>query len=642
VSELQRDQISSRFVGVRRQTDHLPFLFAAALSTTLMLEATRIFFSHMVFVLGQAERIWLATIATVSFLAFGLGGRIVGKVGPSRMLLLAGFALAIARVIIQFWPDPYVRLVLGAFAVVCWGWLLPTLLSIGREAAATGVGIGLVLDLAIRTFFFTVDLPWMPDLERHVVTILLVVALCASIARVAELSAASACSEPMFINCVPLLGVGSGIAIYLLMTGNLGLAQARLDTTIGPAAGLLGLGLVIGLIVGALLISRPWAVLDSPGAMPQWTVFAAILGGLGLWLVWSGGESAQFGAELGGAGSTLLLYTCLLTVCRGPREPSLRGITFWFTAGMAVQAIFLFGYFALTGSGEFVTAIFLVLAGSALFGAWRQRLSMTIHLAWVARPLAVAFVLLVVAASWQAIDWNEPVSGSPLPAEITVMTYNIQSGFDLDDNWNLEGTADAIEAVNPEIVFLQEVNLGWPITSGVEEAFWLSQRLDMPIYFGAASVDGMWGNAILTRAPVSAVAVRRYAETEDLQRSVIEVRLETVAGPVSVFSTHLDSATGADSMRLEQAEELLGVMEGKQPAILGADLNSLPQSEVIAALEESGLRNAGPPDGGTYPDGRRFDYIFVTGEFVVDNAYITDSTASDHKAVVAELTLEYT
>src|SRR5215204_3042269 len=69
VSEQQRGQSSNRLVGGRRQTDHLPFLVAAAVSTTLMLEATRIFFSQMVFVLGQAERIWLATIATVSFLA---------------------------------------------------------------------------------------------------------------------------------------------------------------------------------------------------------------------------------------------------------------------------------------------------------------------------------------------------------------------------------------------------------------------------------------------------------------------------------------------------------------------------------------------------------------------------------------------
>jgi endonuclease/exonuclease/phosphatase family metal-dependent hydrolase len=639
VSQHHQSHVSSQILGLRHRSDHMPFLVASALSTTMMLEATRIFFSHMVFVLGQAERVWLATIASVSFLAFGLSGRIVRRTGAGRAILLAGFALAVARLIIQFWDDPYVRLILGAFAVVCWGWLLPVLLSIGRETAATGVGIGLVLDLAIRTFYFTVDLPWMPDLAMHIVTILVAVALCASVAQCAELSTAVACSEPGFVDCIPLLGVGSGLALYHLLTGNLGLAQVRLDTTIGPTAGLLGLGLVIGLTIGALLYSRPLALLESPGAMPQWTLLAAIIGGLGLWLVWSGGESAQVGAELGGAGSTLLLFTCLLTVCRGPREPGLRGITFWFTAGMLVQAIFLFGYFALTGSGEFVTASFLVLAGSALFGAWRQRLRLTIHLAWVARPLAVAFLLLVAATAWQAIDWDSPEPGSPLPTDFTVMTYNIQSGYDLNDNWSLEGTADTIEAAQPDVVILQEVSRGWPITSGIEEALWLSHRLDMPIYFGAASVDGMWGNAILTKAPVSSVAVRRYSETEDLQRSVIEVRLETVAGPVSVFATHLDSPRDADEIRMAQTEELLGFIDGKQPAILGADLNSVPGSEVVTAIEAAGLQNAGPIEGSTFPDGRRFDYIMVSSEFVVRDAYISDSTASDHKAVVAEVTL---
>ena len=226
MSQHHQRQLSSQLLGARRRSDQLPFLVAAAISTTLMLEATRIFFSHMVFVLGQAERVWLATIATVSFLAFGLSGRIVRKSGAGRAILLAGFALAIARLIIQFWPDPYVRLILGAFAVVCWGWLLPVLLSIGREAAATGVGVGFVLDLAIRTFFFTVDLPWMPNLTMHVATIFLAVLLFASVARCAELSTVVACSEPAFVDCVPLVGVGSGIALYYLLTGNLGLAQA--------------------------------------------------------------------------------------------------------------------------------------------------------------------------------------------------------------------------------------------------------------------------------------------------------------------------------------------------------------------------------------------------------------------------------
>ncbi len=183
----------------------------------------------------------------------------------------------------------------------------------------------------------------------------------------------------------------------------------------------------------------------------------------------------------------ILLMTCLLTTCRGRSQPGVSSTSFWFTAGMLIQAILLFAYFSFTGSGEIVTLLFLVLAGSALFGAWRQRVTLTFQLSWLGRPLVVAFVLLVIACVWESIQWSAPDVEGPLATDFTVMTYNIQSGFGADDTWDLERTANAIEEQQPDIVILQEVSRGWPITSNVDQAAWLSQRLEMPVYFGSSS-----------------------------------------------------------------------------------------------------------------------------------------------------------
>ena len=65
------------------------------------------------------------------------------------------------------------------------------------------------------------------------------------------------------------------------------------------------------------------------------------------------------------------------------------------------------------------------------------------------------------------------------------MTYNIQAGFPRDNRWDLEGTAAAIEAVDPDVVLLQEVGRGWPLMTGVDGARWLSDRLDMNLVCGA-------------------------------------------------------------------------------------------------------------------------------------------------------------
>jgi endonuclease/exonuclease/phosphatase family metal-dependent hydrolase len=223
------------------------------------------------------------------------------------------------------------------------------------------------------------------------------------------------------------------------------------------------------------------------------------------------------------------------------------------------------------------------------------------------------------------------------------MTFNIQSGFGADDAWDLERTARAIEAQKPDIVMLQEVSRGWPITSNVDQATWLSNRLEMPVYFGSSSVDGLWGNAILTRAPVSSISVRRFDSTENLQRSVVMVRVDTASGPIDVFATHLDDPSDAVEVRADQTDQLVQFMDGSKPAILGADLNSKPNSDVLHMLENAGLRSAGPETGVTSPNGEdRIDYIMITDDIVVRDARIPETNASDHLPVVSDLNLNST
>jgi endonuclease/exonuclease/phosphatase family metal-dependent hydrolase len=222
------------------------------------------------------------------------------------------------------------------------------------------------------------------------------------------------------------------------------------------------------------------------------------------------------------------------------------------------------------------------------------------------------------------------------------MTYNIQTGFAADDVWNLEATARTIEAQDPDVVVLQEVSRGWLVTSGVDEALWLSHRLEMPFVFGASARDGLWGNAILSRAPIASSVVHTYASTQNLERGAIEVELEAETGSVWVFGTHLDNPQGAGEVRLEQVNQLLGYAEGKAPALIMGDLNATPDSDVLAAFAQAGFRDPAAvlgPEAFTSSNGRRIDYILVTSDVTVDGIRIPDVWTSDHKPVAADLTL---
>ncbi len=139
---------------------------------------------------------------------------------------------------------------------------------------------------------------------------------------------------------------------------------------------------------------------------------------------------------------------------------------------------------------------------------------------------------------------------------------------------------------------------------------------------------------------MSSVSIRRFDSTENLRRSVIKVRVDTVAGPVDVYGTHLDDPADAVEVRADQAEQLVEFIGGAHPALLGADLNSEPDSEVLHVLEQAGFRDAGPETGVTSPNGgRRIDFILVTSDIEVRDARIPESEASDHNPVVSDLSL---
>jgi endonuclease/exonuclease/phosphatase family metal-dependent hydrolase len=254
---------------------------------------------------------------------------------------------------------------------------------------------------------------------------------------------------------------------------------------------------------------------------------------------------------------------------------------------------------------------------------------------------AAAAVVLLGVSIQQEVTFSEPKARSPLTGSVTVVTYNIQAGFSRDNIFDLEQTARTIEEANPDIGLLQEVGRGWLVLTGIDEALWLSQRLEMPFYFGAASDDGLWGNAILTRAPVSDETLRKFTSSENLKRSVISVSVATESGPIWVAATHLDNPDDAGTVRMEQVEQLLALWNERRPALIAGDFNAPPDSDVVARMREAGFNDHADLLGRatTSEDQRRIDYIFTTTGLDVSKALVGDRWASDHLPVTATMML---
>jgi len=607
-----------------------------AVATVLMLEGVRVFIAYLVFVVDQANRVALGGTALGVFAAIGLGG-VVARLGRSNAILASAAGLGLARLVLQFWQGPEARVVLGAATVICWGWLVIALLRWHRSPTALGIPLGLGLDLAIRIATGTVDLPWMPDAGTHVATVVLV-----SIFGIAAMLTRNITALDTGTAAASLIALGPGLAVFHLMTGNLNYARYELDASLPAAATWLGIGamLGIGFIACEPFIARRRQRLTGPMLLIAVTV--AILATI---IFFAQPPALSPVALVLGTAVSIAALSVVLSGATTDEATSIAGVLAAFvTIGILLHAGLIFAYYTYTGSARVAVAAWGLFLVFTMFGGREQQSETDVRLLRTAMiPVGVVTLIVLLAVGFQWLRYDEVEAGAPLGSEFTVMTYNIQSGFAVDNVWSLEQTAQTIEAANPDIVVLQEVGRGWLVTTNIDQIEWLSQRLDMQYAFGANSQDGLWGNAILSRAPILDTDRHAFETTQNLNRAVLAAEIATESGSLWVLGTHFDNPSGAGNVRLEQAEELIEFWDGRSPAMLLGDLNATPDTDVLAVLATAGFRDPGLEllgDTTTSEDGLRIDYILTTDNLTTITMDVPQTWTSDHLPVVARVRLE--
>lgn len=620
--------------------NHLYLLAVVGLATTLMLQAMRVFVSYMVFVIDQANRPELAATVFSTFGAIALGGVLLGTLRFRRTLLIGAFLFGIGRLGLQFLELPEGRLILAAVAMAAWGWLMLAVFRHWRESAAIAVGFGIALDLAIRIAGSTRDLPWNPGPAEHLITVILVVGMLVGIAGIRGLHVQQL-PEYSTRNVWSLAAIGPGIALYFIVTGNLGLVQEATGLNLAEGALLIAFGTAIGLrfsLVAGDVLSQP-----EGGRVTIGPLIIAILLAIGLFLIGQGGIVAAPGFVLASAAGVVLLgFAVAGRPSTDDTEPPIRYLTLAFTGGMLLMVGLLFLYYMYSGLPLLlgvIAAAFVLLAIPAGVPDTSRPIYQP-HVVMIGAGAMAAALALVTG--FQLLTYQDAEAGPPGGSEITVMTYNIQSGFDVESRFDLESTAQTIEREDPDVVVIQEISRGWLTTSDFDQVTWLSKRLDMPYVYGSNSDDGLWGNAIFSRLPIQESATTQYSDTDNLKRGAIEVAVETESGPVWIYGTHLDNPGDADEIRISQGRELLEFWDGKQPALALGDFNAVPDDRLLAEFADMGLRDLGadlPDEATTSQDHRRIDYILATDDIELVDIHIPDVWTSDHLPVVATLQL---
>lgn len=248
--------------------------------------------------------------------------------------------------------------------------------------------------------------------------------------------------------------------------------------------------------------------------------------------------------------------------------------------------------------------------------------------------IGAILVLAVLVMAWPAR--KPPAGGEPL----RIATYNMHYGYDTDWHLSLEEQARAIEDSGADVVMLQEVDTGRPTSYMIDDALWLARRLGMEAVY-LPTVEHLTGIALLSRYPVlDTETLLLPSELE--QTGIIRAELDVGWQPVQAFAIWLGLTPEERARQLDAALPFIATHPG--PAAFGGDFNSKPDSPEYARIAAAGLDDPFPALGLGSPatdpalnPTKRIDFVWLRDLAPVD-ARVLDSTASDHRLVVVEVT----
>ncbi len=239
-----------------------------------------------------------------------------------------------------------------------------------------------------------------------------------------------------------------------------------------------------------------------------------------------------------------------------------------------------------------------------------------------------------------------------------IVTYNVHRCVGNDRRLDVSRVAAVLAALNPDIVALQELDVGRRRTNHVDQAHEIARLLEMTHHFNAAMMveEERYGDAILTVYPerlVKAAPLPGYDRVRGLEpRGALWIEVEIAGRPVQILNTHLglvpreqqiQAACLAGPAWLEHADCAI-------PTILLGDFNATASSIVYRTLTQrlkparSLARRKNPSS--TFPSPLpvlRIDHLFVSPGIEVQDVFAPfdplTRVASDHLPLVMDFEL---
>jgi len=270
------------------------------------------------------------------------------------------------------------------------------------------------------------------------------------------------------------------------------------------------------------------------------------------------------------------------------------------------------------------------------------------------RLMIVSCIAMSVVAVWVCGVHGEPDQADQ-PTQLRILCYNIHYGQGTDGRYDVKRLAAVIKKTKPDLVALQEVDVGVKRSGRVHQARRLGELTGMAVRFGPTQhyQGGLYGNAVLSRFPILDVVIHPLPYTESTAqritypRGAIAVTVRAPNGkPLRFISTHFQHNVPEDRLAEAKAINKLFAGDDKVPTILAGDMNATPDSEPIRELLKRWTNASDKAFAPTAPSQKpksRIDYVFYRPSNVFRLAHaevIAETEASDHRPVLAVLDIK--
>jgi endonuclease/exonuclease/phosphatase family metal-dependent hydrolase len=229
-----------------------------------------------------------------------------------------------------------------------------------------------------------------------------------------------------------------------------------------------------------------------------------------------------------------------------------------------------------------------------------------------------------------------------------ILTYNVHRCLGSDGRLSPERIADVIASAEPDIVALQELDVGRARTGGVDQAGRIAAALGMTLHFHAAVqvMEEKFGDAILTAKPCRLIKTGHLKGKSLIPnrdpRGALWAEIEIEGKKLQFINTHLGVTARERIAQVDMliGPEWLGHTDCRDPVVLAGDFNALPLGRTCKLFSAKlGTRQAPALDGSlaTFPSRMpvlSIDHVLASPSIEIVSAEVIRSplarVASDH------------